>query len=168
MPEKRRRGRPSKFTPELAREICERLSVAEPLTVICRDDHMPSDETVRNWADADKQFSSDIARARELGWDHLANECETIANTPHMGERVEIEYDKKGKEISRKVHREDMLGHRKLQIDTRLKLLAKWDPKRYGEKIQQEFSGEVGVRGLGARMLERARARKKDDDETPT
>ena len=28
-----------------------------------------------------------------------------------------------------------MLGHRKLQVETRLKLLAKWDPKRYGEKL---------------------------------
>jgi hypothetical protein len=28
-----------------------------------------------------------------------------------------------------------MLGHRKLQIETRLKLLAKWDPKRYGDKL---------------------------------
>ena len=33
---------------------------------------------------------------------------------------------------STEVRRGDMLGHRKLQIETRLKLLAKWDPKRYG------------------------------------
>ena len=34
------------------------------------------------------------------------------------------------------VTEEDMLGHRKLQIETRLKLLAVWDPKRYGNKMQ--------------------------------
>jgi hypothetical protein len=27
-----------------------------------------------------------------------------------------------------------MLGHRKLQIETRLKLLACWDPKKYGNR----------------------------------
>ena len=27
-----------------------------------------------------------------------------------------------------------MLGHRKLQIETRLKLLAKWNPKKYGDR----------------------------------
>ena len=31
--------------------------------------------------------------------------------------------------------RGDMLGHRKLRIETRLKLLAKWSPKKYGEKM---------------------------------
>ena len=31
---------------------------------------------------------------------------------------------------------EDMLGHRKLQIETRLKLLAKWNPQKYGDKVQ--------------------------------
>jgi hypothetical protein len=29
-----------------------------------------------------------------------------------------------------------MLGHRKLQIETRLKLLAKWNPKKYGDRVQ--------------------------------
>ena len=32
------------------------------------------------------------------------------------------------------ITRKDMLGHRKLQIETRLKLLAKWNPKKYGER----------------------------------
>ena len=38
-----------------------------------------------------------------------------------------------------------MLGHRKLQIETRLKLLAKWDPKRYGDKVDLNHGGEVGL-----------------------
>ena len=33
---------------------------------------------------------------------------------------------------------EDMLGHRNLQIETRLKLLAKWNPKKYGERVAHE------------------------------
>ena len=28
-----------------------------------------------------------------------------------------------------------MIEHRKLRIDTRLKLLAKWNPKKYGDKL---------------------------------
>jgi hypothetical protein len=31
-----------------------------------------------------------------------------------------------------------------LRVETRLKLLAKWDPKRYGDKIAQEISGPDG------------------------
>lgn len=34
-----------------------------------------------------------------------------------------------------------MLGHRKLQIETRLKLLAVWDPRRFGNKIDVTSTG---------------------------
>ena len=42
---------------------------------------------------------------------------------------------------------EDMLGHRKLQIETRLKLLAKWDPKRYGKKLDlnNHHTGDIVI-----------------------
>jgi hypothetical protein len=42
--------------------------------------------------------------------------------------------DAKGNE-SVSYSKEDMLGHRKLQIETRLKLLAKFNPKKYGDRI---------------------------------
>jgi hypothetical protein len=31
-----------------------------------------------------------------------------------------------------------------LRIETRLKLLAKWDPKRYGERLHSEVTGVDG------------------------
>lgn len=119
-------GRPSKFTPEVAQEICERLSKGEPLAQICRDEHMPATRTVATWRENDEEFSASIARAREDGFDAIAQECLDIAddaksdtvNTEH-GERANTEW------ISRS----------KLRVETRLKLLAKWDPKRYGEKL---------------------------------
>lgn len=104
-------GRPSSFTPELLEEISDRLAKGEPLAVICRDDHMPSDRTVRNWM-ADADIASVIARAREVGFDVIASDCLNIA-------------DDKGGEPQRD----------RLRVDTRLKLLAKWDPKRYGDKL---------------------------------
>ena len=63
------------------------------------------------------------------GYDALAAECLAIANTPLEGIRTKVGKD--GVEVTK----EDMLGHRKLQVETRLKLLAKWDPKRYGDRI---------------------------------
>lgn len=38
---KAKRGRPTKYTPELAERICERLSGGEPLTRICAEAGMP-------------------------------------------------------------------------------------------------------------------------------
>lgn len=119
-------GRPSKFTPEVAQEICDRLSKGEPLAQICRDEHMPATRTVATWRESDTEFSASIARAREDGFDVIAEDCLRIADqtendtvsTEH-GERPNTEW------ISRS----------KLRVETRLKLLAKWDPKRYGEKL---------------------------------
>jgi len=120
------RGRPSKFTPQIAQEICDRLSKGEPLAQICRDEKMPSPSTISTWKAVDPDFSAAIARAREDGFDAIAQECLDIADNTHSdtistkdGERPDTEW------ISRS----------KLRVETRLKLLAKWDPKRYGEKL---------------------------------
>lgn len=121
-------GRPSKYTPELAKEICERLSDGEPLRQICRDEHMPAWTAIYAWAAQDKALSERIAQAREQGYDAIAEDLLAIADTPLMGETETSSAN--GLTITR----QDMLGHRKLQIETRLKLLAKWNPKKYGDR----------------------------------
>lgn len=121
-------GRPSKYTQELAAEVCERLSNGEPLRQICRDEHMPAWTAIYNWAAQDTVLSERIAQARDVGYDAIAEDCLNIADTALMGE--EETSSANGLTITRK----DMLGHRKLQIETRLKLLAKWNPKKYGER----------------------------------
>lgn len=128
-------GRPSSYTPEIGDEIVERISNGEPLRQICRDEHMPSWMSVYRWMDKDADFSLRIARARELGEDAIAQEALLIADTPVEGVRL--------KETATGIERvtEDMLGHRKLQIETRLKLLAKWNPKKWGEKVTQTVEG---------------------------
>lgn len=133
-------GRPSKYSEELAAEICARLSNGEPLASICRDEHMPEVRTVSDWKKAHDSFAADFARAREEGFDALAAEALAIADTPAEG--IRIKDGKDGREITT----EDMLGHRRLQVETRLKLLAKWCPKKYGEKVELEHTGEVDVR----------------------
>lgn len=101
--------------------------MGEPLAQICRDDHMPSDKTVRNWMTDDAEITSAIARARVSGFDYLASECLEIAE--ERPERTAAGSIDTGS-----------VQHAKLRIETRLKLLAKWDPKRYGEKL--ELSGD--------------------------
>lgn len=133
---KKPHGRPSAFTQEKADEICARMAKGEPLAQICRDEHMPGYRTVYDWQEAHEEFSANIAHARLDGYDAIAAECLLIANTPIEGVETTI---KDGGKIEEK--RGDMLGHRKLQIETRLKLLAKWDPRRYGERLELEGSG---------------------------
>jgi hypothetical protein len=124
-------------TPEVVASILDRLASGEPLAQICRDQGMPHPTTWRDWCHADEALSIAYARARDDGFDAIAGEALRIADTPRMGEIVT---EKGDGTVERR--EEDMLGHRRLQIETRLKLLAKWDPKRYGDKVQ--LSGDGG------------------------
>jgi hypothetical protein len=142
-------GRPSKYDPEIARIICEQLSDGIPLRKICRDNEgFPAWRTVYDWMAKDDALGEDgvglsasIARARDIGYDALAEECLLIADTPQFG-RVQTMTDKGSSTTV-----EDMLGHRKLQIETRLKLLAKFHPTKYGDKIAvQGVEGGAPIR----------------------
>jgi hypothetical protein len=126
---KKKIGRPSKYSPAVAQEICEGLAEGVPLREICRRDHMPEWRTVYDWMARDEALSTAIAHARDIGYDKMAEECLQIADTPVEGRKI-VETDD-GKVM---YTREDMLGHRKLQIETRLKLLAKFNPKKYGDR----------------------------------
>jgi type III secretion system FlhB-like substrate exporter len=128
-------GRPSKYTPELVAEICERISTGEPLRQICRDEHMPHWTQVYEWLSRDEGLSLRVTRAREAGYDALAEEALEIADTPRLGAKKVFSSGADEGEDSTTVTEEDMLGHRKLQIETRLKLLACWNPAKYGNKV---------------------------------
>lgn len=130
------KGSGSKYTEELADHICDLVSNGVNLRKVCRMEGMPSWRTIYDWVVARPDFAARLARARELGYDALAEEALEISNTPHLGQKKVYTSGAEEEEDSLTVTEEDMLGHRKLQIETRLKLLAVWDPKRYGNKVQ--------------------------------
>lgn len=132
------RGRPSDFTLEIGEEICRRLSEGEPLAQICRDTHMPTDRTVRNWREANEDFSSAIACARETGFDAIALDCLHIADDSGNDTKF---VGQEGQE--RAVADSEWISRSKLRVETRLKLLAKWDPRRYGEKVELTHAGSI-------------------------
>lgn len=133
-------GRKSTFNDKDAAEIVARLSKGEPLTHICADDWLPCDDTVREWAKANDAFSRDIARAREAGFDAIALECLDIAdNTENDTKWVGGD---EGNE--RAVANSEWISRSKLRVETRLKLLAKWDPKRYGDKLALGQAEDLG------------------------
>ena len=143
-------GRPSKYDPEIARIICEQLSEGIPLRQICREnDGFPAWRTVYDWMGRDPELSASIARARDIGYDAIAEECLAIADTLEFGQRQVMTDEGTATTV------EDMLGHRKLRIETRLKLLAKFHPTKYGDKL-----GLHGVEGAAAIKTEDTNANK--------
>ena len=134
-PPKKKTGRPSKYTPEIAKQICEQLSDGIPLREICKQEGFPAWQTVYDWMYRDEGLSRAIAHARDLGYDAIAEDCLMIADNMLMGEEVTESRDDKGK-VTISTKTVDLLGHRRFQVDTRLKLLAKFNPKKYGDKVQ--------------------------------
>lgn len=61
---KRGKGRPPKYSKELANRICERIANGEMLINICMDDDMPHISTVYEWIEKNSDFSDSYARAR--------------------------------------------------------------------------------------------------------
>ncbi|WP_226426546.1 hypothetical protein [Xanthomonas sp. MWU16-30325] len=133
----RKPGRPPKKSAELIAKIGFRLGQGEPLAAICRDVGL-YDGTVRDWMEKDQAVFHAIARAREEGEQAIAHRLRATAR----GKRP-----KQGGDSTGDVQRD------KLIIETDLKLLAKWNPKRYGDKVQQELSGPDGAPLAGPTII---------------
>jgi hypothetical protein len=115
------------FTPEIAREICERLAAGETLRAICRDERMPARSTVHCWiVENHEGFADQYARARDTGLDEIADEIIEISddgtNDTYRDDEGNMKVDA------------DVLGRSKIRVDSRKWYLSKMAPKRYGER----------------------------------
>lgn len=140
-------GKPSKFTNEVFQSIIERIADGEPLRQICREEGMPNYRTFYDWIDRDNallksedekqresalNLSARFARARDDGYDAIAVDTLKIADdgTNDWMEK----FDKDGK-CTGYILNGEHVQRSKLRIETRLKLLAKWNPTKYGDKV---------------------------------
>jgi hypothetical protein len=128
------------FSQELADRICSELAEGKSLRAVCAQVGMPVPATVLNWAEAHPEFGEQYARARERGYQLLADEIVDIADTPVLGVETKIKPDG-----TRETTEGDMLGHRRLQVDTRKWMLSKMLPKIYGDKLDLAHSGSVKI-----------------------
>ena len=136
----------SRYSAAMATAIIDWISEGKPLREFCRQNELAW-KTVYRWLEAQPDFATRFARARDVGADAIAEQALEIADTPLEGVRTETTT---GEDGSTKEVREDMLGHRKLQVETRLKLLAKWFPQKYGEKTEHTINGPVTLALTGS------------------
>lgn len=135
---KRKVGRQPEYNrPPIVTEICDRLEKGETMTSILNQNGMPAHRTVLDWAEQDNEIAACIARAREIGFDAIADSTFTIAddgsNDTYTDEDGETKIN------------QDIVARSKLRIWTRLQLLAKWCPKRYADAPTQQTNVQVGV-----------------------
>lgn len=139
---KKKKGRPTDYTLDKADQICDWYSNGKTLTKCCQDLGIGR-TTLYRWMVAHQEFSERLARARELFADAIADEVLDIADTVEEGEVVEEGYDGNGE--FKKVKTEDAIQRSKLRVETRLKLLAKWSPEKYGDKKQVDVTNITPV-----------------------
>jgi hypothetical protein len=101
------------------------LAAGKTLRSYCQQDGAPSYSAVYDWMDKDDNFAQRIARARDSGSDSIADQCVELADT-EPADQVQAAW-------------------RRTQIDTRLKLLAKWSPKKYGDRTAVDHQGGISL-----------------------
>jgi hypothetical protein len=83
---KRKPGRPSLYTPELADEICRRYAEGAPISRICLDEGMPARSKIYEWAEKHEEFRDNLARARLHHADAIVDGNEQIEDGTMLGQ----------------------------------------------------------------------------------
>ena len=148
---KRGRGRPSKYTPEIAEEICERLAKGESLRSICMDERFPSDVAVRQWHLEDVNgFSAQYAKARDAGLEAMAEQLTDIADNGANDWMERNDPDNPGYALNG-----EHIARSRLRVDTRKWYLSKLAPKRYGDKLSVDAAVETKQENIDVVQLAR-------------
>lgn len=119
-------GRPSIYTPKIAKEICDTIrSTTKGLPTLCQmNDNWPGYNTIYEWISLNREGFGDMyAKAKEDQADFLADDILRIIDKP------ETFVDENGLE------RNDVAMMR-LKVDSLKWQAMKLKPKRYNDKLQ--------------------------------
>jgi hypothetical protein len=124
------RGRPSSYSDEIARAICDRIADGETIRSICADPGMPAKATVFRWRDRHKEFREHYAIARELLLDDLLFQMVEVADDSSG------DYVQKTRADGKVVWVEDKanLARSRLKLKTLEAVVARMMPRKYGKR----------------------------------
>lgn len=129
-------GRPTLYSPELRDRICTQLSNGMSLRKICLADDMPEAGTVCRWLTEYDEFSEQYTKAREAQAEMMADQIMDIADEMPLMNPITGAVD--GASVN----------HKRLRIDARKWVAAKLLPKKYGDKLDLNHTGKIGIESL--------------------
>lgn len=132
-------GRPTKYSEELALEICQRIALGKSLRTVCKADEMPNISSVLLWLSKYPEFSIQYAHACEERAEAYVEEIFDIADDA-TNDYMEDEY-MKGKTPGYQLNGEN-IQRSKLRADVRKWYASKLKPKKYGDKLDMTTGGE--------------------------
>ena len=121
---KRKTGRPTDYTKDMADKICEKIANGRSLRSICAEAGMPPMKTIYRWLEANEEFRHQYARARDKQADYFAEEIIEIADSAEAESAA--------------------VSKAKLQIDARKWAASKIAPKKYGDKQEIDVKSSDG------------------------
>ena len=130
-------GTPQPYSEDTAKEICLRIMRGESLKAICRDDFMPPNWQVHEWLSGKPDLADRYARACEVRADTIFDDILEIADDNQQ----DIVLNPDGTERLNTDH----VQRAKLRIDARKWALAKMQPKKYGDKVDHNLTGNLTV-----------------------
>lgn len=133
-------SRPSLHTPELEILICDQVADGKSLREVCKQDLMPSRETIYTWLGKHKEFADRYARAVEDRAEKLAEEILAIADDDEGDYGFKEETTKDGASAKPFIN-QDNIQRAKLRVDARKWTASKLFPKKYGDSMRHD--GEV-------------------------
>lgn len=140
-------SRTSLYSKELAEDICEQLAEGRSLRAICAQEGMPGKSTVMRWIEDIAEFRDQYARARERQAEHYLDEIIAIADDAAQ-DLAEVE--------GREVVNHEVIQRSRLRVDTRKWAMSKLAPKKYGDRLDLNHSGDIGLKTMSDADLDRA------------
>lgn len=130
--EKNKGGRPTKYSSELGRKICDTIAIStHGLRKLCAlNPDFPAVETLRMWSIYNEEFSAWYAKAKLHQANNLAEDCLDIADDSSEDIRITKDGDE--------AFNGEFAARSRLRVDTRKWLAAKLLPKQYGMQQQIE------------------------------
>jgi hypothetical protein len=134
---KNKGGRPTKYTPELAAEICKVISSnSRSLVSLCKENpHWPDRSKIYEWLHKFTEFRDCYAQAKRQQIEALVDDI------------LQISDDKSEDYIvgdDGMTFNATAIQRARLMVDTRKWFASKLAPKIYGDKVQHE--GTVGIK----------------------
>jgi len=127
-PEKHPGGRPTKYSLELAEEICARIAEGLSIRTICQSDDMPDKSNFFRWLRLHEEFRDLYHYAKIEQAEALIEETLDIADD---GSNDWMEVRKKNGDIEIVLDKEH-IARSKLRVETREWIAMKLLPKKYG------------------------------------
>lgn len=123
------------FDQATADAICQRLAEGESLRSAAKAAGIAA-STVLDWTQVNAEFGEQYTRARQIGYQLLADELIAIADDS-SGDVIETEAGPKANT--------EFTARSRLRLDTRKWMLSKMLPKVYGDKLDLNHSGNMSV-----------------------